>query len=119
MPQIDVVPVMKKAPGRCVCCNTTPLGPDNEPAPAIDLNVDVDWGNNAYLCVECVNVICDLWGRVDEDTHNQLLKENKQLGKDHARLRERFKEQREDLKKLVEGQKVEHKVKRRKRKSHV
>ncbi len=113
MPQIDVVPNMKKAPGKCVCCNTTPMGPDGQPLPAIDLNVDVDWGNNAYLCSECTGIICELWGWVSEETHDETLRELKQLQGDHKRLRERFKEQGEDLKKVTEGKAVEKRLKKK------
>ena len=97
MPQIDVVPVMKKAPGRCVCCNTTPTDAYGEPAKAIDLNVDVDWGNNAYLCTECVNVICDLWGRVDEDTHEAMKQDFEDLRSRHTRLQKRYTSKEDDL----------------------
>lgn len=115
MPQIDLVPNMKKAPGKCVCCNTTPTDPHTgNPKPAIDLNVDVDWGNNAYLCEECVNVICDLWGRVDEDTHDRLRKDYEDLRNRHTRLQKRYTTKEEDLKKVEAGKSVERKRRKRK-----
>lgn len=115
MPQIDVVENMKKKPGKCLVCSTTPMKSDGTPKKAIDLNVDVDWGQNAYICEECTNVICELWGWVSEEDHDAVLAEHRQLNKDHTRLRERFKEQGADLKRVLAGKKVERKHKKKRK----
>src|SRR5512139_76246 len=102
MPKIDVVDVMRKAPGRCLVCSTTPME-DGKPKRAIDLNTDVDWGDNAYLCDECVDVICDLWGRVDEQTYSELKSKHEELKLRHRTLRRRFKELEARIKTIVKG----------------
>ena len=112
MPKIDVVPVMNKAPGKCVCCHTTPME-NGRPKKAIDLNVDVDWGDNAYLCDECVEVICDLWGRVSLYEHEKVLKELKELTVSHRKLQTRYTKLRDRAKKIVAGKKAAKELKRK------
>lgn len=112
MPQIDIAANMNKPPGRCGICNTTPNDLDGSPKPAIDTHVDVDWGNNLYICAECVDVICELSGRVTEETHQRVKSSLKQLKRDHENLRNKFQKQSADLKKLAEGKKIERRVRR-------
>lgn len=111
MPKIDVVPVMTKAPGKCVCCHTTPTE-NGRPKKAIDLNVDVDWGDNAYLCDECVEVICDLWGRVTVEEFEKAKKELEDLTVSHRKLQRRYSKLRDRAKRIVSGKKAESKLKR-------
>lgn len=106
MPQIDRVPNMRKAPGRCGICNTTPNDVSGQPLPAIDTNVDVDWGNNFYICDECVRVIGELMGWVSPEDHEKLRSDFGQLRDDHRRLRKKFKERGEDLSALAKGEKI-------------
>lgn len=114
MPQIDLVDVMKKPPGRCGICNTTPMQ-NGRPTEAIDCNVDVDWGNNFYICSECASVIADLLGRVDEADHQELKTRHEDLKASHKTLRRRFKEQERQLETITQGRRAESKVKKRKR----
>jgi hypothetical protein len=109
MPNIERVEVMTKQPGRCVCCGTSPTEAGN-PLPAIDLNVDVDWGNNAYLCTECVDVICDLWGRVSREKYQEVLRGYKKLRGDHQRLRRRYLEADKDRKILANAQAAKERI---------
>lgn len=115
MPQIEIVEVMKKQPARCFVCHLTP-SENGVPLKAIDLGTDHDWGQWTYLCSECVNVICDLWGRVEEDVHDAVVQQFEDLKDRHERLRARFKEQRTDLDMLAAGESVRQKVKKKKRK---
>ena len=117
MPQIDLVRVMTKPPGRCGICNTTPME-NGKPLPAIDTNVDVDWGNNLYICAECINVIADLAGRVDEADHQELVSKHDELKLSHKTLRRRFKEQEEQMEKILKGRQAETKVKKKRKRSH-
>lgn len=119
MPKIDLVDNMRKAPGTCGICHTTPNDPDGKPLPAIDTNVDVDWGNNLYICHECIDVICDLAGRVTPDTHDKLRESYDQLDKDHDRLRNRFKKLEERANRMAEGKKAsrEQRIKNKRRKA--
>lgn len=112
MPQIDLVPNMRKAPGRCGICNTTPME-DGKPRPAIDTNVDVDWGNNLYICDECTDVIAGLLDWITPEEYAQMKAALNQLKGDHKRLRKKFKERGEDLKALAEGERIRNRVKRR------
>src|SRR5690606_30614845 len=115
MPQIDLVSVMKKAPGRCGICNTTPME-NGQPVKAIDTNVDVDWGNNFYICIECANVIADLLGRVDEADHTDLVIKHKDLLMSHRTLRRRFKEQEDKLTTILRGRATESSLKKKRKK---
>lgn len=120
MPKIDLVPVMRKAPGRCGICNTTPME-NGEPKPAIDTNVDVDWGNNLYICDECVRVIGELMGWVTPEEHAKLREDYNDLEKRHTKLREQFESQRDTLERIVSGKKAEreHKGKKKKKRRKV
>lgn len=113
MPQIDLVDTMTKAPGRCGICNTTPTE-NGHPLPAIDTHVDVDWGNNFYICDECANVICDLMGRVTVKEHKTVKRDLRKLGDDHQRLRKRYERRERELEALAAGKKVEKRVRGRK-----
>jgi hypothetical protein len=106
MPKIDLVPVMKKAPGRCAICNTTPME-NGKPKPAIDANVDVDWGNNLYVCDECVRVMAELMGFKDPKDVAELQGKLTDLEARHSRLRRRFKKQESRLERILEGRKAE------------
>ena len=117
MPQIDMVRVMTKPPGRCGICNTTPME-DGKPLPAIDTNVDVDWGNNLYICSECINVIADLAGRVDEADHDNLVTAHEDLKASHKTLRRRFKEQEREMEIMLEGRRAESKAKKKRKRTH-
>lgn len=118
MPKIDLVPVMRKAPGRCGICNTTPME-NGEPKPAIDTNVDVDWGNNLYICDECVRVIGELMGWTPPEVYAKLMESYADLESRHEKLRSKFKELRGRLDAVIAGKKAErkHKVSKRKARS--
>lgn len=103
MPKIDLVDVMKKPPGQCGICNTSPSGVDGKLLKAIDTNVDVDWGNNLYICSECVNVISDLFDRVTTEEHQRVVNELKDLTARHRRLRRRYKDLEERAGKMASG----------------
>lgn len=112
MPQIDLVDNMMKPPGRCGICNTTPHDDEGNPLPAIDTHVDVDWGNNFYICDECADVICDLKGRVTPEELQKLRADYLQLKRDHKRLRTRFREQSDNLKRILAGKRAEGKARK-------
>lgn len=113
MPKIDLVDAMTKPPGRCGICNTTPTS-EGAPLPAIDTNVDVDWGNNLYICIECCNVIADLMGRVEVETHEELRNAYDELKGSHKNLRQKFRQKEDDLQKVIAGRQVEARRKKRK-----
>lgn len=119
MPKIDLVEVMRKAPGRCGICNTTPNDTEGRPLPAIDTNVDVDWGNNLYICDECADVICDLKGRVDKDTHDKLQCAYEELEKAQSRLRDKYKTLETRFQAVIAGKKAERAHKKSKKKRRI
>jgi hypothetical protein len=110
MPQIDLVPVMRKAPAQCFVCHTTPNGPDGKPLPAIDLNTDYDWGQFAYLCNECVRVIGELAGFVTPEEHEELIAKHADLVRRHKNLRKRYTTLSDRTQKIVSGRRAERKV---------
>jgi hypothetical protein len=85
---------------------------NGKPKKAIDLNVDVDWGDNAYLCDECIEVICDLWGRVTVEDHEKVKRELKELTISHRKLQERYDRLHDRAKQVIRGKKAERKLKR-------
>lgn len=114
MPKIDLVEMMRKPPGRCGICNTTPMT-EGKPREAIDTNVDVDWGNNFYICDECAGVIADLIDRVPQEEHANLRAKHHQLEKDHENLRSKYRNLAGTAKKVVEGRKAESKIKKKRK----
>lgn len=112
MPKIDLVPVMRKAPGQCGICHTTPTE-NGKPKLAIDTNVDVNWGDNLYVCDECLSVIAGLMGWITPEEYEQMQRDYNELEKAHERLRRRFKKQEAELKALAKGEKVRKRVRKR------
>jgi hypothetical protein len=80
---------------------------EGRPKEAIDTNVDVDWGNNLYICSECASVIADLLGRVEVEDHQDLKLKHRELKNSHKALRTKFKALERDYNRVVAGRKAE------------
>lgn len=114
MAKIDLVDVMMKPPGKCLCCNLTPHDEEGKPKRAIDLNVDVDWGNNGYICEECATVIAQLIDFISPDEYRDLKYDYKALKKDHAALRKAYTSLETDKKAVREGKRASKRIRERK-----
>lgn len=68
---IQKVDQMTQAPVQCVACGGNPMF-DGKAQSAIDLGTDINYGDHAYLCIECAGVVADLMGRVPEEEHKAL-----------------------------------------------
>lgn len=82
---ITKVDQMNQAPSQCVCCGGNPYK-DGKAQEAFDLDTDINWGDHGFICIECANVMADLLGRVDKETHDAVNKELQRSEKENARL---------------------------------
>jgi hypothetical protein len=64
---MQVVDNMAAQPGHCGICRGTPTDADGTVIPCIDTGVDVNWGENLYICMPCARVIGILSGNEDMD----------------------------------------------------
>lgn len=73
--QLEVVTGMELPPQACVLCSNNPVDENTgEQQPAIFApGVDIDWGSSVYICASCVNIMADLFDRVDHDTHKKVV----------------------------------------------
>jgi hypothetical protein len=69
---MQVVGNMSVQPGHCGICRQTPTDHEGNPVPCIDTDVDINWGENLYICHQCANVIGVLIGNEDKDVAAQL-----------------------------------------------
>lgn len=110
-----VKPTMENSPGVCTLCACTPTEVDGDQKPCIHAEgVDVNWGDDVYICAECVEVICDLWDRPSEEQVSKVRSEIKFLRKQVKRKDQEIAEKDELLRKIREGTKAIKQVKEKK-----
>lgn len=52
-------------PATCLICSTTPTDVEGRILPMIDTEIDVNWGDNLYICSECLGIMAELSGWVE------------------------------------------------------
>jgi hypothetical protein len=85
MPNPFLVEKMTMAPNQCLCCGkgNTPDGQTGEVGPFVDLAIDYNWGDSAYLCPDCVGRCAVLMGWISPDTEKTYKQTIKGL---HAKI---------------------------------
>jgi hypothetical protein len=94
---------MTMQPGHCFVCGLTPVDDHGNVKPAIDLERDYDWGDNAYLCLECANLIATLIDRPSPEEITKVTKERDKLKRQNKELLAKVTGQGEDLDKIRQG----------------
>lgn len=103
MPMV-AVDVMTKAPSRCMACRE---GTNDEgPKPAIDLNIDYDFGSNGYICEECGHLIATLLGYIDLDKVKKLTRKVREQKQDLDLARAELEKANEQLELIRAGSKA-------------
>jgi len=69
---MQVVGNMSLEPGHCGICRQTPMDSQGNPIPCIDTGVDINWGEQLYICHQCANIIGILIGNEDKDVAVKL-----------------------------------------------
>ena len=108
---IELVKAMVQNPGTCMACGGSPCDESGKQKPAIDLGVDINWGEGAYVCEDCVHLIVKFFGYEDLDTITKTREENERLRKENTDLSKKLEEQEVVLAKIREGSKAVRKVK--------
>lgn len=85
---ITLVDKMTQNPGCCLLCSGVPCDLEGNPLPMVDTELDVNWGDNLYICQECARTIAGLHGWQTDEEHIRQL----------AEAREKEKEARKNLK---------------------
>jgi hypothetical protein len=97
--------------GDCILCMCRPTNDHNQAEPMFTaVGVDVNWGENANICVVCAGVMADLLGRKSSDDWVKLVQAKRNLGDRVAELEEKLAEQEDLLTKIREGGKAQRKV---------
>jgi hypothetical protein len=105
---MELVEAMSKQPGICLVCGGNPPDPidSRRQMPAIDLDVDVNWGDNAYLCNECASLVSDLIGRPKVDVYMKVKKKVEELREENEALTAENEQLNSRLHRIVEGAKA-------------
>lgn len=110
MTPIELVTTLDKEPASCGVCGTVPCTADGDPKPMIDTHVDVNWGENLYICEECIGVIAGLYGYQTEEEHiaelNRLKRDHEEHLKSYEELKGELKKERKRNKAIEKGKKA-------------
>lgn len=69
---MQIVDNMNLPPGHCGLCRGTPVDHDGNVEPCIDTGVDVNWGEQLYICGNCAVIVGILGGCEDKDVANKI-----------------------------------------------
>jgi hypothetical protein len=101
----------RKHGGDCILCMCRPVDHDGHVKPMFTaVGVDVNWGENANICVVCAGVMADLLKRPPREEVAELKRRHQTLLEQHSSLQEAFTEQGELIDKIKEGAKAQKKV---------
>lgn len=94
--------MMTNSPGQCTLCGNVPMDETKEiktPLPAIHaVGVDVNWGDDLYICWTCAGVVADLIDRPSTERWSRVRAAAKTHKSQNEELAERnkFLEEREE-----------------------
>lgn len=95
----------------CMCRPTSSTSPTKKVLPMFTaVGVDVNYGDNANICVVCAGVMADLLGRPPKEEVEKLRERLERLTEQHESLQESYAEQDELIAKIREGAKAQKKV---------
>lgn len=101
----------RKHGGDCILCMCRPVDHESRVKPMFTaVGVDVNWGENANICVVCAGVMADLLKRPPREEVQEVRDKYQALLEQHEALQEKFVEQDELLEKIREGGKAQKKV---------
>ena len=95
---------MEGQPQCCVACGGNPADFEGNQQQALWAEgVDIDWGNNLYLCWECVQVIADLGGRATKEGFDKLDAQLNELQERYEALEAEHADTMEEVRKIRDG----------------
>lgn len=114
---IELVEKMEMIPGQCFVCLQTPYSKDKDedretPDPAVDLGVDINFGDQAYLCLNCARVVAQVLDFVGPEEYEGIKEENEDLKAKMEELKEEYGALQARVKQILEGKKAEKSVKK-------
>lgn len=95
--------------GDCILCMCRPVSEDGkrQVLPMFTaIGVDVNWGENANICVVCAGVMADLLGRKSSDDWKELVRAKRRLADKVQELNEKLDTQQELIDKIRAGTKA-------------
>jgi len=114
---MQLVDNMSLTPGHCGICRGTPMKADGTPEPCIDTGVDVNWGEQLYICGPCANIIGILAGNEDKDVAAQLRADLAQAEKSVGDLREERDTLQARIDRMIDGARARKEAKKGKAKA--
>lgn len=107
---IQLVEKMELSPCHCMVCLQSPYetGEDevSRPAPAVDLGVDINFGDQAYLCKSCARLVAQIIDYVDGDEYKALREERDDLDAKLLEIREEYKALQFRVRQILDGKKA-------------
>lgn len=101
----------RKHGGDCILCMCRPTDEENRVEPMFTaVGVDVNWGQDANICVVCAGVMADLLGRRSSDSWVKMTRAKRSLADRVAELEEKLTEQEKDLERVRAGAKAQKKI---------
>lgn len=108
---IELVEKMELIPGSCFVCLQTPFSKDKDedretPDPALDMGVDINFGDQAYLCLNCARVVAEVLDFISPEQWKEIKEENEDLKAKMSELAEEHKALQSRVKQILEGKKA-------------
>ena len=110
-----VVPGCAGPPGHCGICHQVPRDEEDNAAPVIDTNVDIDYGDNLYICVNCARVIGALIDMVSEEDVSKLRADIAQLEAANEELEENNETLQGRIDRMIDGARAKREAKQGKK----
>lgn len=103
---IEMVPAMDQQPACCLLCNQTPTR-NGKPLPSATVRgLDVNWGDSVFICWNCINIMADLVGRVDQDKAKKSAERNKFLEKRLTQVSKELSDAEDRIERMLDGNKA-------------
>lgn len=112
---MQVVGNMSLEPGHCGICRGTPMDHAGNPIPCIDTGVDVNWGEQLYICHQCANIIGILIGNEDKDVAAQIRADLAQAEKANEDLTEERDTLQARIDRMIDGARARKEAKAKKK----
>lgn len=113
---LELVKGMPLIPHACMLCSNNPVDEINggQQEAVFAPGVDYDWGNSAYICKSCGELIADLFGRVPLEEHTSLMGEYRDLKEAYEKLEDDNEKDRALLDRIRDGKQAIKEVKSKK-----
>lgn len=112
---LAVVQTMEQNPGCCIICRGTPTDAEGRLRPAIDADMEVNFGDWVYVCIECAEILAMLIGCLSMERSEQLQAMLHDANDHSEKLQEELDRERERMERLINGKRALREIKERRK----